>query len=239
MGDKGNAIIVGASSGIGEALARLLSAQGYRVALCARRRDLLMALQSDLPDSLVRQMDVAAPDEAVALFRELAEEMGGADLVVISAGTGFINRDLEWQKEKATVDVNVVGFSAIANAAVAHFLARGRGHLVGISSVAAFIGSPDAPAYSASKAFVSNYLEGLRGRMVRSGRPITVTDIRAGFVDTAMAQSPVIFWMATPGEAARQIYRAIIKKKACAYVMRRWRLVAWLFKVAPHSLFLR
>jgi short-subunit dehydrogenase len=237
--DKGNAIIIGASSGMGEALARLLSAQGYRVGLSARRMHLLAALQAGLPGSMARQMDVGATDEAVGVFRELIAEMGGADIVVISAGTGFINPDLEWEKEKTTINVNVVGFAALANAAVKHFEERGRGHLVGISSVAAFIGSPDAPAYSASKAFVSNYLEGLRGKMRHTGLPIFVTDIRPGFVDTAMAQSPVIFWMATPEKAARQIYRAITKKRACAYVTRRWRLMAWLFKVVPRALIFR
>ncbi len=239
MESNSNAIIIGASSGIGEALARLLSSEGYRAGLCARRRQLLMALQSDLPGSVVKEMDVSKPNEAIELFRELLEEMGGAGLVVISAGTGFINPELELQKEKATIDVNVLGFCAIANATVKYFIERGQGHLVAISSVAALIGSRQAPAYSASKAFVSNYLEGLRAMMRNLQLPITITDIRAGFVDTAMAQGSAIFWMASREKAARQIYQAITKKRAYVYVTRRWRLIAWLFKIMPHSLLLR
>jgi short-subunit dehydrogenase len=111
--------------------------------------------------------------------------------------------------------------------------------LVAISSVAALIGSRQAPAYSASKAFVSNYLEGLRGVMRNLRLPITITDIRAGFVDTVMAQGSGIFWMASREKAARQIYHAITKKRAHIYVTRRWRLIAWLFKIIPHSLLLR
>jgi len=237
--NKGKAIIIGASSGIGEALARLLSSKGFRVGICARRSHLLISLQSDLSGSVVKEMDVGKPDEAIELFRGLLEEMGGADVVVISAGTGFINPELEWQKEKTTIDVNVIGFCAIANAAVKYFMKSGRGHLVAISSVAALFGSHQAPAYSASKAFVLNYLEGLQGRMKRARLPITVTDIRAGFVDTAMAQGPGIFWMASPEKAAWQIYQAIMKKKTCAYVTRRWRLIAWLLKIVPHSLLAR
>jgi short-subunit dehydrogenase len=83
-----------------------------------------------------------------------------------------------------------------------------------------------------------NYLEGLRARMKNLNLSVAVTDIRAGFVDTAMAQGTGIFWIASPEEAARQIYRAIARKKACAFVTRRWRwrLIAWLFKLLPHSL---
>lgn len=239
MEDKGNAIIVGASSGIGEALARLLSDEGYRVGICARRGELLRAIQSDLPGSAVKEMNVGKPDEAIALFRELLGEMGGAGLVVISAGTGFINPKLEWHKEQTTIDVNVSGFCAMANAAIEHFVERGGGHLVAISSIAALIGSSQAPAYGASKAFVSNYLEGLRGMARRLRLPITVTDIRAGFVDTAMARGPGIFWMASREKATRQIYEAIAQKRACVYVTRRWRLIAWLLRIVPHSLLLR
>ncbi len=237
--NKGNAIIVGASSGIGEALARLLAAQGYKVGACARRAEMLAALRTGRDGCLIKQMDVSRPDEAMALFHELVEEMGGVELVVISSGTGFINPDLDWPKERATIEVNVAGFCAIADAAVKYFIKRGHGHLVGISSVAALFGSPLAPAYNASKAFVSNYLEGLRGMVRHLRLPIIVTDIRPGFVDTAMAKGPGIFWMASPEKAARQIHGAIKKRRSCAYVTRRWRLFAWLWKIVPHSLLVR
>ena len=200
---------------------------------------MLAALQSELPGRAVKHMDVSKPDEAIELFHGLVEEMGGADMVVISAGTGFINPELEWLKEKTTIDVNVIGFCAVANAAVKYFIGRGQGHLVAVSSVAALFGSHHAPAYNASKAFVSNYLEGLRGKVRTLRLPVTITDIRPGFVDTAMAQGPLVFWAASPEKAARQIYEAIRKKRACAYVTRRWRLAAWLLKIAPRSLLYR
>src|SRR5215470_16844670 len=183
------AIVIGASSGIGKEIAIALCQRGFAIGLMARRIDLLEELRSNLPNpAFSRQADISDYSCAMAILQSLIEEMGGVDLIVISSGTGFINPDLNWAMEKETLDVNVAGFAAMANVAFHHFVQAGRGHLVGISSVAAIRGSGVAPAYSASKAFVSNYLEGLRIRARNAGLPILVTDIQPGFVDTAMAQ---------------------------------------------------
>ncbi len=233
------AIIVGASSGIGLELARIMAGAGYRVGLAGRRLELLETLRKELPgDARVKRLDVTQPD-AAARLKELAAELGGADVVVISSGTGFPNLELEWGKEKQTIDVNVYGFTAMATAAFDYFHEKGAGHLVGISSIAAIRGGGDAPAYNASKAFVSNYLEGLRQNAAKRKLPITVTDIQPGFVDTAMAQGEGLFWVASPVKAVGQIFAAIEKKKRHAYVTRRWRLIAWLLKLMPSWLYCR
>jgi short-subunit dehydrogenase len=159
--------------------------------------------------------------------------MGSVDLVVVSAGVGYINPELAVSKELDTVATNVAGFTAVANVAFHHFVGRGTGHLVGISSVAGIRGSADAPAYNASKAFVSNYLEGLRQKAVRAGLAITVTDVRPGFVDTDMAKGEGRFWVAPPAKAAAQIYRAIELKRPHAYITKRWRVVGWLLRMMP------
>jgi len=119
--------------------------------------------------------------------------MGGADLVVISSGIGHLNPSLSWEPEKETADVKVTGFMAMANAAMGHFLEKSSGHLVGISSIAALRGDGDAPAYNSSKAFVSNYLEGLRKKVTKSDASIAITDIQPGFVNTAMAKGEGLF----------------------------------------------
>ena len=111
--------------------------------------------------------------------------------------------------------------------------------LAWLLSIAALRGSRVGPAYSASKAFVSNYLEGLRLRAANAGRSIVVTDIKPGFVDTAMAKGEGLFWVASPQEAARQIYRAIQRKAKHAYVTRRWRLFAWLYRALPDFILAR
>jgi short-subunit dehydrogenase len=125
----------------------------------------------------------------------------------------------------------------MVNVAVAHLEARGSGHLVGISSVAAVRGIGGAPAYAASKAFVSNYLQGVRYHLKKLKLPIVVTDVQPGFVDTRMAGGR--FWMASSETAARQIAAAIRKRRQHVYVTRRWRLVAWLMKVVPDALYAR
>jgi short-subunit dehydrogenase len=233
-----NAIVIGASSGIGLELARLLAASGYGVGLVARRGNLLDELARELSSPVwTRTLDLARTDEAMSGLCDLIAEMKDVELFVISAGIGFLNPELKWEPERATIAVNVAGFAAAANVAVEHLRRRGGGHLVGISSLAALRGSPAAPAYAASKAFVSNYLEGLRLMLRREKLPITVTDVQPGFVATRMAQAERLFWVASPAEAARQVFDAIRRRKRHVYVTRRWRLVAWLMKLAPDWLY--
>jgi short-subunit dehydrogenase len=234
------AIIVGASSGIGRELAVILAQNGYSVGLAGRRLHLLDELKNSLPvPAFSKQMDIADHPAAMQRLEDLIGEMGGLDLIVISAGIGFIKPDLNWLEEKQTIDVNVAGFAAVANVAFRHFVKAGRGHLVGISSIAAIRGSREAPAYNASKAFMSNYLEGLRNRAIKADLPIVVTDIQPGFVDTNMAKGEGLFWVAPPQKAARQIYEAIQRKARRAYVTKRWCLIAWLLKVLPDALYAR
>jgi short-subunit dehydrogenase len=229
-----NAIIIGASSGIGRELAIQLSAKGYKLGLTARRVDLLNDLAKEInTESFIMKMDVAEIDNTIKGINDLIEKIGGADLIIINAGVGFTNPELDWQKEKATIDVNVMGFCAAANASMKYFISRGSGHLVGISSLAALRGNRFAPAYSASKAFMSNYLEGLRHKVVKKKLPITVTDIKPGYVNTKMAMGEYLFWVAPVPKAVRQIIKAIEKKKSVAYITRRWRINAWIYKRLP------
>lgn len=232
------AIIIGASSGIGRALAVELARQGYTLGLTGRRLPLLHELQRSLPTpSIPCEMDISQPDEAMARLRTLIDDLGGMDLLVISAGRGSHNPDLTWPPERDTIAVNVTGSVALANVGFHYFLAQGGGHLVGISSIAGLRGSRWAPAYSASKAFVSNYLEGLRARAHHLGVPIAVTDIRPGFVATEMtAGQQGMFWVATAERAAVQIYAAIRRRRRHAYITRRWALLAAVLRVLPEWL---
>ena len=166
--------------------------------------------------------------------------MGGADLVVLNAGTGARNPGLAWEREEPALRVNVHGFAALAGVAMRHFVARGGGHLVGISSVSALRGNRHAPAYAASKAFVSHYLECLWYYAAKSGLPIAVTDIQPGYVDTDMVRGQEgMFWVASPERAAAGIHDAIRRRRKRAVVTRRWRLVAWLMRALPHGLYRR
>ena len=234
------AIVIGASSGIGRALAVSLARDGYRVGLVARRTELLSELQSELTGAcVIKTVDVSQPELAMPLLQQLIEELGDAELFIVSAGTGFDNATLEWEPERETIAVNVLGFAAMVNVAVAHLEKRGSGHLVGISSLAALRGSGVAPAYYASKAFVSNYLQGIRYRFQKLKLPVVVTDVQPGFVATRMSPRDKLFWMASPQTAAKQIVAAIRGQKQHVYVTSRWRLAAWVLRVIPDAVYWR
>jgi len=127
----------------------------------------------------------------------------------------------------------------MVNVAAAHLETRGSGHLVGISSIAALRGIGGAPAYAASKAFVSNYLQGVGYRFTKLKLPVLVTDVQPGFVDTPMARGDRLFWVASPQKAAHQIVAAIRARKRHVYITRRWRLIAWLMQIIPDALYSR
>ncbi len=236
------AIVVGASSGIGRDLSLLLSRAGYVVGVTARRGELLDSLQQEMPgESFQQVMDVADVDLAADQLKKLMVAMGGADLIVLNAGVAGLNPNLAWEDEKKILDLNVMGFAALAGVAWRHFMDQGHGHLVGVSSIAAVRGLASTPAYAASKAFVSNYLEGLRAKAHKAGKTnVHVTDIRPGYVHTPMTEGQKnMFWVATSEEAAKEIMEAIHKKKHMAYVTKRWKLVAKLLRHAPYGLHMK
>jgi short-subunit dehydrogenase len=236
------AVIIGASSGMGLELAHVLGRAGWAVGLAARRATELQALARNLPaGAALRTMDIADTATAAEALKELISDLGGMDLMIISAGADHFNPDPRATLDRAAtqriIDINVSGFCAMADTAYEHFAHQGRGHIAGISSIAGLRGSAEHPAYSASKAFVSNYLEGLRLKADKSGLAITVTDIRPGNVETPMsAGQPGRFWVAPARQAAEQIFGAIQKKKHIAYITRRWVLIARLLRVLPLSL---
>ncbi len=240
------AIIIGASSGIGKALSKVLSKNGYILGLIARREELLKDIQNELPNkSFIKKIDITQPNAADLLF-DLIKEMNEVDLIIVNAGVGYSTSSKDWEKEifdwskeKDTIDTNVTGFTAMTMASYHYFLKQKKGHLVGISSVAALAPNSGSPAYSASKSFVSSYLQGLYVHAYKSKLPIILTDIRPGFVDTKMAQGEGIFWKASKEVAASQIYQAIKKKKSIVYITKRWRLIAWILRCIPRSIYKR
>ncbi|MBP2656912.1 MAG: fabG 2 [Firmicutes bacterium] len=227
-------IIIGATSGIGRELAKKFSSQGDEIGIIGRREALLLELAKELPKKVyVRSLDIALINDATNQLEDLIKEMNGVDIVIISAGIGYFNLNLDWSVEQETIDTNVSGFAAMCNVAMKCFVNQGKGHLVGISSIDAINGNGYAPAYAASKSFVSNYLEGLSYWVHMKKLPINVTEIQPGFVDTRMAKGEMKFWVAPVEKAAEQIYMAIINKKTHAYITRRWCLIACVLNILP------
>jgi short-subunit dehydrogenase len=234
------AVIIGASSGIGEALARDLYKRGWRLGLLARRMDKLKALAAELGSGVsVGYLDVSTT-ACVDSFHAMAEELGGVDLVIISAGCGHLNPTHESGPDQETISVNVIGFMAMAQAAFRLFQTCGHGHLAAITSVAALRGNSAATAYAASKAFQSAYLDGLRESTQVLKLRIAVTELQPGFVETAMLKTttplPLLvrrLFVCDVETAARQMLRAIFRNQKHAYITKRYALIAFVLKFLP------
>jgi short-subunit dehydrogenase len=236
------AIVVGATSGIGEGLTNLLVKANYRVGITGRRTALLDKIYSRFPNNiLTKTFDV---DDVAMIGHHLdalVYDLGGLDLLIISSGTGDLNPNLDFDIENKTIATNVLGYTSLADWAFNYFVKQGFGHLAGISSIAGLYGGRYAPAYNASKAYQISYLQGLRQHAKHLKRPILITDIRPGFVATAMAKGEGQFWVATVEKASMQIFSAIQNKRKVVYVSKKWRLIAWILmlKSAFHSVLFR
>ncbi|HKP32207.1 MAG TPA: SDR family NAD(P)-dependent oxidoreductase [Chitinophagaceae bacterium] len=226
-------IIIGATSGIGRQLAKTFASRGDMVGITGRRIELLQQLESEFPSQIkTENFDVRSP-ENVDHLKSLIQKLGGADIIIYNSGFGDISKSLDWEVDKATYETNVKGFIEIMNFAFNYFSRQGFGQIVATSSIASIRGNSWAPAYSASKAFQSNYMEGLHMKAKKMKVDITVTDVQPGFINTKMAKGNGQFWVATVEKAAKQIVAAIDKKKWRVYVTRRWWMVAQLMKWMP------
>lgn len=214
------ALITGASSGIGEALAKNLAARGIHVILTARRLPLLKKVAATINEAggkaTAFRLDVADADETAKTIRALDRKFGGIDLVIANAGVG-IPRDLphswSWEAVKAATHINYAGALATITALLPRMVQRGRGHVVAMSSLAAYTALPDAAGYSSPKAGLSRFMECLALDLQNTG--VAVTTIHVGFVATpivAKSTIPLPFIMSAES-AADYMARRILKQK--------------------------
>ena len=233
-----NAIIIGATSGIGQGLARILVDNGYKVGITGRRTELLEELKSENPNSyFIKTFDVIDSEVVFKKLEELTSELGGLDLLILSSGTGDINDKLDFEIEKRTIDINVVGFTCIVDWTFKYFEKQKFGHLVAISSIGGLRGSRQSPSYNATKAYQINYLEGLRQKATKLKEQIFITDIRPGLVNTEMAKGDGLFWVMPVEKTVQQIFGSIKKKRKIAYVTKRWGLIAQILKRIPRPIY--
>lgn len=226
-------IIIGATSGIGKELAILYLADNNNVAVTGRRQNLLDELKSQYTDNIIAACFDVMGNENVAQLQQLINALGGLDILIYNAGYGDPSLELDWQKENIITQTNVNGFLEITNYTFNYFIRQGCGQIAVISSIAALRGNRMSPAYSASKAYMSIYAEGLNIKAGKLRKNIVVTDVKPGFVNTKPAEHKR-FWVASPEKAARQIKRAIENKKRVVYVTKRWWLIAQVLKVLPY-----
>jgi decaprenylphospho-beta-D-erythro-pentofuranosid-2-ulose 2-reductase len=237
------AIVVGASSGIGAEVARQLAREGCRVALVARRAAELGRLAEEIggsPTACVYAHDVTTFDGVPALFERICRDLGGLDLVVYAAGVMPRVGETEYAfaKDRAIVEVNVLGAIAWLNEAARRFERAGAGTIVGLSSVAGDRGRRGNPVYCASKAALTAYLEALRNRLARRG--VLVVTVKPGPVATPMTAGMDRLPLLVPVEkAARQILDAARRGASTAYVPRVWAPIMFVLRHLPSAVMRR
>lgn len=230
-------LIIGASSGIGRELSIQYANKGNEVIAIARRKPLLHELSQISPHIRIAQGDISNIEEINVLLSDIFKET--VDLVILCSGIGEINPQLDFTLEKRTIDVNIIGWTFCVDTIYAKFEKQSHGHLVILSSCGGLRGEPMAPSYSASKAYQSNYAEALCKKAYKSKFPIYITDIRPGLVNTKMAKGSGLFWVMPTEKVAIQIINAIAKKKNVAIVTKRWKIIHWIMRHLPHSLYIR
>lgn len=226
-------IIIGATSGIGKALARLYAQNKWLVGISGRRNPLLDILQKEFPDNIVTECFDVTEKDNIECIKNLTQQLGGLDLLIYNSGYGEPSEDLNLEIDKNTTNINVNGFMEIVNFTFNYFVLEQKGQIAATSSIAGIRGNSFAPAYSASKAYMSTYMEGLYIKAKKLKLPVFITDIQPGFVQTKMAKSEKQCWVSSPEKAALQIYRAIENKKRRAYITKRWWLIAKLMYLMP------
>ena len=226
------AIVIGASSGIGLEVARLLIQRGWTVGVAARRLELL----NNIGAADVEMIDVTSANADSGLMA-LIERMGGMDLFFYASGIGKQNRELQADIELATLQTNGVGFTRMVGAAYRYFAQQGRGHIACITSIAGTKGLGPAPAYSATKAMQNVYLQALEQQAHARGLAIKFTDIRPGFVDTALLAGTFHYpMMLKPQAVARDIVNSIERGRHIRVIDWRYRIFTALWRRIPRCI---
>lgn len=232
-------IIVGASSGIGAALAELLLKQGHRVALVARREQKLhQVAQAQSENAIIYSHDVAETSQAASVFQQAVDEMGGLDEIYFCAGImpAVEIDEYNTNKDSQIMQINTLGAIAWLNPAADYFQKQGFGKIIGISSVAGDRGRVGNPVYNTSKAALTTYLEAIRNRLNKKG--VSVTTIKPGFIDTEMTRGLTgLFWLISAEKAAQIILQATAKNKSTVYVPYRWQFVMLIIRHIPSFIF--
>jgi len=223
------AIVIGASSGIGREVAKLLMKDGWTIGVAARRVDMLKELDA----TAVEQIDVTKED-ATERLQALISRLGGMDLLFYASGIGKQNRELKEDIELATIQTNGMGFTRIIGEAYRYFAAQGYGHIAAITSIAGTKGLGPAPSYSATKAMQNVYLQALEQQAMTRGLNIHFTDIRPGFVDTALLSGDFHYpMMLKPEKVAKEIINAINHHRHIQVIDWKYRLLTPLWRRIP------
>ena len=226
-------IIIGATSGIGYEITQLYRKQGWRIGIAGRRTELLAKIRSEAPDQIeTAQIDVTSPD-APEKLAELIDRVGGMDVFLLSSGIGSQNRDLHSDIELSTVQTNTVGFTQMVISAYDYFKEHGGGQLAVISSIAGTKGLGAAPSYSATKRYQNTYIEALDQLAQMEKLPIVFTDIRPGFVETALLKTGTYPMLMKPDRVACKIMKSIKRKERVVVIDKRYAIIVFFWRLIP------
>ena len=234
------AVVLGASSGIGMEVCRRLLDEGWTLGVASRRTPLLMQLKEQWPDRVeVATIDVN-DEEAPQQLLDLISTLGGIQLFFYAPGIGKQNPSLEADIEMATVNTNAMGFTRMIGSAYRYMAENGGGHIAAITSIAGTKGLGPAPSYSATKAFQNTYLQALEQLANTQDLHIRFTDIRPGFVDTALLGDDNHYpMMLTKEDVAKEIVKAIHHKDHVRVIDWRWRIVTAFWRRIPRWIWRR
>ncbi|MBR6180305.1 MAG: SDR family NAD(P)-dependent oxidoreductase [Prevotella sp.] len=228
------AVVMGASSGIGMEVAKLLLADGWIIGVAARRTDLLEQLKDTAPERVVMETIDVNADGAEDMLLSLIVTLGGMDLFFYAPGIGWQNSTLEPDKENNTVTTNALGFTRMVGTAFRYMATHGGGHIAAVTSIAGTKGLGPAPAYSATKAFQNTYLQALEQQANARKLNIRFTDLRPGFVDTALLGDGNRYPMLLRKEdVAYEMVEAIRHHKHIWVIDWRWRILTALWRRIP------
>jgi short-subunit dehydrogenase len=240
--EQRRAIIIGATSGIGLEVAKVLAKKGWLVGIAGRRQELLEQIQQENQNIVAtEQIDVTQSD-APDHLQTLIENLGGMDLYFHSSGIGYQNVELDMERELATVETNAVGMTRMVGAAFHYFEAHPgqKGQIAVISSIAGTKGLGAAPAYSATKRYVNHYLECLTQLChIRRLSHISIYDIRPGFVRTALISGSNYPLQLDAAKVAQQIVKKIEQRRAIITIDWRYRLLVFFWRLIPRWLWVR
>lgn len=235
-------VIIGGASDIGQALTKELLRKGHTVVAADDDQDILNDMQEQYGISLIiRDLPITQAEKSRITFKKIIEEIGGLDICILCCAVapeikqyGLLHDgDIPWGPSKETIEVNVMGVTALANVAMNHFIDHEKGYLVGISSLDSLVGHPGCPCYTASKAFMSNYLGAMHKKCARLKlHDIVLCDIRWSFVHQ-VEQEISIGWTEDPDKAAIEMLKAIEQKKRVSYIMDRWNFAIWALMAIP------
>lgn len=234
------AIIIGATSGIGQEVAKGLLLQGWKVGVAGRRQSSLEAFRTIAPDNIETEVLDVTKDDATEKLHKLIEKLGGMDLFLLSSGIGYQNIELNPDIELQTVSTNVEGFTRMVTAAFQYFHLHSGGHLAVISSIAGTKGLGVAPAYSATKRFQNTYIDALEQLAHMQKLNIRFTDIRPGFVSTDLLNDGKRYpLLMNPRKVATHIIRALNRKQRVVIVDWRYALIVFFWRMIPRCIWKR